>query len=135
MTPDPVMISPEATLRDASKKMASIGCGVLPVGTKDHIQGMITDRDIVIRAIAHGKDPAEEKVAKYVTKPAYDCHEEDTLEDAAQIMHDHKVGRLLVRDRRGNISGILSFGTVLRRDASPREIADVVRHSAGPVSS
>ncbi len=134
MTPDPVLVKPDATLQEAAKKMASIDCGVLPVGTKDDIQGIITDRDIVIRAIAHGKNPAHEKVAKYVTKQTYDCHEDDKIEEATRIMHERKVGRLLVRDKQGHISGILSFGCILRNDASPQEVADLIRHSAGPVS-
>ncbi len=134
MTPDPVLVKPDETLQEAAKKMATIDCGVLPVGTKNAIQGIITDRDIVIRAIAHGKNPANEKVAKYITKTTYDCHEDDNLEEAARIMHDRKVGRLLVRNKQGDISGILSFGCILRNDASPQEIAEIIRHSAGPVS-
>jgi CBS domain-containing protein len=134
MTPSPVIISPSATLQQAAKKMGEVGCGVLPVGTKDKLSGIITDRDIVIRAIASGKDPAHEKVSDYMTKEVHACNEIDTLEDAAEKMHRHKVSRLIVSDKEGKTTGILSFGCILRTDATPHELASVVKHAAGPVS-
>ena len=63
MAKDIVMISPDDTLQQAACKMQEADCGVLPVGTKDNIAGVITDRDIVIRAVCKGLDPASEKCA------------------------------------------------------------------------
>src|ERR1035437_2647557 len=91
MASNPVFIDPEATLKDAATKMSSVDCGVLPVGTKDNITGMITDRDIVIRAISKGKDPAKEKVKDYMTAKALFCKEKDTIKQAASLMKDGSV--------------------------------------------
>jgi len=134
MTPSPVLISPDATLEQAAKRMESVNCGILPVGTKSRLKGIITDRDIVVRAIAKGKDPAQEKVADYMTAEVYACNENDTLEAAAEKMHVHKISRLMVKNKEGKVTGILSFGYILRADASPRDLAAIVKHAAGPVS-
>jgi CBS domain-containing protein len=134
MTPHPVLINPGATLEQAAKKMETINCGALPVGSENKLSGMITDRDIVIRALAHGKNPAKEKVSSYMTDEVYACNENDSLEEAAGTMHKYKVSRLVVKNKEGKVTGILSFGNILRNEADPKEIAEVVKHSSGPVS-
>lgn len=134
MTAHPEMISPNATLRQAAEKMEAVSCGALPVGTENKLKGIITDRDIVIRALAQGKNPMTEKVSSYMTEQVFGCNENDTLEDAAEKMQQHKVSRLVVRNREGKVTGILSFGGILRSDANPKEIASVVKHACGPVS-
>lgn len=134
MTPHPELISPQATLQQAAKRMASVKCGALPVGTEHKLQGIITDRDIIIRAIARGKNPATEKIADYMTCPVFACNELDTLEAAAEKMHEHKISRLVVRNKEGRTVGVLSFGGILRNDANPHEIAGVVKHAGGPIS-
>jgi CBS domain-containing protein len=134
MTPHPEMISPAATLQQAAKRMKSVKCGALPVGTENKLKGIITDRDIVIRALAEGKNPAVEKVSDYMSAPVFACNEKDTLEDAAEKMHQHKVSRLVVRNHDGKVTGILSFGSVLRYDADPKEIAGTVKHACGPIA-
>lgn len=129
MTEDPVFVSMDDTLQKAAEKMEKNDCGFLPVGTKDNVEGVITDRDIVTRAIAKGKDPSKEKVKDYKTDLAYACNENDYLEDAADKMHDHKVSRLLVRNGQGKVVGILSFGGILRKNADADEVANVVKHA------
>lgn len=134
MTPHPELVSPNATLQQAAKRMASVRCGALPVGTESKLKGIITDRDIIVRAVAQGKNPATEKVGDYMSEPVFACNELDTLEAAAEKMHEHKVSRLVVRNREGRTVGILSFGSILRNDASPHEIASVIKHASGPVA-
>lgn len=129
MTSDPILITSESSLKEAAAKMKDVDCGVLPVGTKDKVEGIITDRDIVIRAIAKGKDPAKEKVKDYMTAKVYACNEDDYLEDAADKMREHKVSRLIVRNKQGKVAGILSFGGILRKNADADEVANVVKHA------
>ena len=90
MAPHPTLIAPDATLQQAAKRMEAVDCGALPVGTENKLVGIITDRDIVIRAIARGKIPAHEKVAGYMTPAVYTCRENDTLEDAAKKINVHQ---------------------------------------------
>ncbi len=129
MTQYPVFINADATLQEAAEKMKEIDCGVLPVGTPKQIEGVITDRDLVIRAMSKGKDPSKEKISAYITKHVYACNEEDLLEDAADKMRAHKISRLVVRNKQGDVTGVLSFGGILRKNADADEVANVVKHA------
>ncbi len=131
MEQNPEMISPDATLLEAAQKMKEINCGVLPVGMTEQAEGIITDRDIVIRAIANGDDPAIAIVRDYMTSDLYTCREDDTLKDAAAAMKKHNVSRLVVCNNDKRITGILSFGHALRSDADDREVADMVHLATG----
>ncbi|MCB2081685.1 MAG: CBS domain-containing protein [Rickettsiales bacterium] len=131
MTAHPTLISPDATLQEAAQKMEEVDCGILPVGKESKLEGMITDRDIVIRAISRGKNPAKEKVKDFMSRQVYSCKAHDTLIEAATQMNKHNVSRLIVKDDSGRVSGILSFGCILRKDASADEIVDVVEHARG----
>lgn len=129
MTAHPALISPQATLQEAAARMKDVDCGILPVGTKNTIEGVITDRDIMMRAIAEGVDPGLAVVKSYMTTQVYGCHENDTLEDAAEKMRAHKVGRLVVKDSGGKAVGVLSFGGILRKQANADEVAGIVKHA------
>ncbi len=135
MAPRPEIINPGATLEEACLKMKEVDCGVLPVGTSEHVEGMITDRDIVIRAIAAGVDPAIAIVRDYMTLSAHACKMQDDLKDAARTMNIHNVSRLLVQDESGNVVGILSFGHALRSDINNAAINDMVCCAVGRESA
>src|SRR5690349_20576609 len=100
-TENPVFVEPKANLREAAIKMHMINCGMLPVGDEDKVVGIITDRDIVIRALAKSKNPQTTTVSTCMTHEAFACNENDTLDDAAEKMRAHKVSRLLVKDHKG----------------------------------
>lgn len=131
MKKNPVIIPADTTLKDAAKKMKSVDCGILPVGTKDKIEGIITDRDIVIRGVAEGVDVESATVSQCMTSGICCCSEEDTLDEAAEQMRRHDVSRLLVKDNSGQICGILTFGSILRKDDSLAEIGKVVESAIG----
>src|SRR5688572_12909343 len=125
MTQNPAIISPESTLKEAAQKMEAVNCGILPVGSAGKPEGMITDRDIVIRAVAKGKDVNREKVKNFMTGGVWFCNAGDSAEKAAKLMRSHKVNRLLVKDEKGEISGIITFGRLLREDDSMQEIGTI----------
>ena len=126
MAANPELIHPDATLSDAAKKMAAVNCGVLPVGNDSQLAGIITDRDIVVRAIAKGKDPATEKVADYMTRGIHTCRENDSVTEAADVMKDAKVCRLVVMSPNNRVSGILTLGRILRKEPDTNHIAQIV---------
>jgi CBS domain-containing protein len=127
MTERPVVIGPDDSLQQAAEKMRETECGILPVGAHDKIEGVITDRDIVVRAVAKGKDVAKEKVRDYMTAKVCGCKANDTVQVAADAMHKHKVSRLVVQDDDGGgMVGIITFGSILRKDRNPAEVNDVV---------
>lgn len=129
MTAHPVLIAPNTTLKDASVRMRDIDCGVLPIGREDRVKGIITDRDIVVRALSHSKDADEEMVRDYMTTEIFDCNENDSLETAVNTMKKHKVGRLLVKNKAGKVTGIISFGDILWRGANAEEVAAIIEQA------
>ncbi len=131
MWPTPPMIPPDTTLQDAALKMEEMDTGVLPVGTDGKVDGIITDRDIVLRAVSKGKDPSSEKVADFMTRGIYSCRESDGIGDAASLMKKNKVSRLAVLNDKNRLSGILSFGHIFRNDVNAEEAADIVTRAAG----
>lgn len=131
MVKDPVFADPDDTLEDAAVEMKNVDCGALPVGNRSSVKGMITDRDIVIRAVAAGKDLAREKVRDHMTVMALFCKETDTIKQAAEIMKKNKISRLIVKNDSNKVSGILSFGCILRENANAAEVADVVISASG----
>jgi CBS domain-containing protein len=131
MESDMAQISPDATLEQAARKMKEVDCGFLPVGEGDMPEGIITDRDIVIRAVAEGRNPSETKVRDCMTANICCCGKEDTLEDAAGKMSENKVSRLLVKDGDGMVCGILTFGRLIRGNRDAEETSAVVEKATG----
>lgn len=130
MTEKPVFIDPDSTLEEAAKVMQFINCGALPVVLHRTLQGIITDRDIVTRAVAKGLKPKNEIVADFMTPQAYACNEDDTLKDAVEKMHALKVTRLVVLNHEGDVTGILSLGALLRQSATPGDVAGIAQRAA-----
>jgi predicted transcriptional regulator len=131
MTKNPVIIPAETSLVEAAKKMRSVDCGVLPVGSWNNLEGIITDRDIVVRAVAEGANINSAKVRDYMTKEVFYCNEEDTLAQMAEQMRKNGVSRLVVKDYEGNACGIVTFGCILRKNESLSEIGEVVENAVG----
>jgi CBS domain-containing protein len=107
--------NPNQTIRDAARLMAHIDAGVLPVGENDHLVGMITDRDIAIRAVGAGKSP-DTPIREIMSEDVKYCFEDDDLDEVAQNMADIKVRRLPVLDRDKRLVGILSLGDIALTD-------------------
>ena len=117
MSRDVQVASPQQSIRDAARMMAKIDAGVLPVGENDRLVGVITDRDIAIRAVAEGKAPTT-KVGDVMSHEVLYCFDDQDLEDIAQNMAEMKVRRLPVVNRDKRLVGIISIGDLaLREDA------------------
>ena len=110
MTPDVVIASPDDTLQHAAELMADIDAGILPVGEDDRLVGMLTDRDITVRAVAAGKSPTECKVRDVMSPDIKYIFEDETVEDAARNMSQLQVRRLPVLNRDKRLVGIVSLG-------------------------
>src|SRR5947199_10067957 len=111
MTRDVRVASPDETIRQAARTMASLDAGVLPVGENDHLIGMITDRDIAIRGIAKGKGP-KAKVRDVMTEDVKYCFDDQELDEVTHNMADIQVRRLPVLNRDKRLVGILSLGDI-----------------------
>lgn len=111
MSGDVQVASPEQTIQQAARLMASIDSGVLPVGENDKLVGMITDRDIAIRAVADGKGP-DTAVRDVMSREVKYCFADETVEAVSRNMGDQQIRRLPVVNRDKRLVGILSLGDV-----------------------
>lgn len=106
-------IAPQATLAEAAKKMASQDIGSLPVcADRSLVVGIITDRDITVRAVARGMDPNQTRVEDVMTRDVLSCSSDSEVEDACQLMEKRQVRRLLVTGDDDMPVGIVSLGDI-----------------------
>ena len=106
-------IAPHATLAEAAKKMASQDIGSLPVcAERRQVVGIITDRDITVRAVARGMDPNSTRVEEVMTRDVLSCSSEAEVEQACELMEKRQVRRLLVTGHDDTPVGIVSLGDI-----------------------
>jgi CBS domain-containing protein len=112
MTPNPEMLSVDASLMDAAEKMKDLNVGMMPVEKGSSVVGILTDRDIVVRGIAENRNPDQTKVSDIMSTDVVTCPADSSVEDAVQAMEQHKVRRLVITDRSGKPSGVVSLGDI-----------------------
>lgn len=95
MTTNPTWLPTTATIQEAAQKMQQINCGFIPVGQNDKLVGIVTDRDIALRAVGQNK-PASTPVTDVMTTKVLYCYETDTVDEVAKNMQDQQVRRLVV---------------------------------------
>jgi CBS domain-containing protein len=115
MTRDVRIANPGQSIRDVAKIMAEIDAGALPVGENDRLVGMITDRDIAIRAVALGKGP-DTPVRDVMSSEVKYCYEDEDLEHVADNMGELQVRRLPVVNREKRLVGIVALGDIARHE-------------------
>ena len=111
MTTEVEVVRPEETLRDAARAMADLDVGSLPVCDGRKLIGMITDRDITVRAVAEGKG-AETPVREVMTDEVIWCTDTDSIDEVLQQMSDAQIRRLPVVDRDRQLVGIIALGDI-----------------------
>jgi CBS-domain-containing membrane protein len=115
MTRDVQLVTPTQTIRDAARLMVELDAGSLPVQQDDRLVGMITDRDIAVRAVAQGKSP-DTLVREVMSDEVLYCFEDQEIGDVARNMGDVKVRRLPVVNRDKRLVGIISVTRRRRTD-------------------
>jgi CBS domain-containing protein len=111
MTPDVRFAGPGDTIQQAAQTMAETDCGILPVRDGDRLVGMLTDRDIAIRAVAQGRGP-DLKVKDVMSDEVLYCFEDEDVADVLRNMGDIKVRRLPVLNRDKRLVGIIALGDI-----------------------
>ena len=111
MTRGAECVRPTNSLQEAAQKMKSLDVGPLPVcGDNDRLVGMLTDRDITVRAVAEACDPRTTTVQDVMTPDVVYCFEDQDVQEAARLMKEHQVRRLVVLNRDRWLVGIISLG-------------------------
>lgn len=111
MTRTVEVIHPSDTLQNAAEKMRDHDIGFLPVYNGGELIGVLTDRDIVVRAMARGADPRTMLSWELITSPAIYCFDDQSVDDAMDLMHDHQIRRLVILNRTTKqLAGVVSLG-------------------------
>lgn len=127
MTRSPACCAEEALLPDVARMMVAHDCGEIPViDESGKLVGVITDRDIVCRTVAKGRNPLEVSVRECMTSPAVSSEESTTVHDCCELMEEHQIRRLPIVDATGRCCGIISQADIALH-APRRETAALVR--------
>lgn len=134
MTANPACCTPDTRIEDVARLMVQHDCGEIPVveaAGAGALLGVITDRDIVVRLIAEGRDARQAKVDGCMSQPVYSLRPDAQVSDAMELMQAHQVRRLPIVDERGAVRGMLSQADVARW-ASAEQTGDLVRDVSEP---
>jgi CBS domain-containing protein len=116
MTEEPEAVSPETTLAEVAQKMRDLDVGIIPVVENDQsrrLRGVVTDRDITIRATAEGKDARSTRVSEVMTSDVETVNKNDRVRDVLEVMRRERVKRVPVTDREGRLVGIIAEADLL----------------------
>src|SRR5205823_12963513 len=109
------VVRPDAALQRAANKMKSLDIGPLPVCDGDKIIGMLTDRDITVRATAEGRDPEQTRVREVMSKELITCLEDQDVKEAAELMQSKQIRRVPILNKDKRLVGMLSLGDLAHR--------------------
>lgn len=112
MTRNVEVVSSDASLKDAASKMKILDVGLIPVCDGDRLQGMLSDRDITIRATADGRDPKTTKVNEVMSTDLAYCLEEQEVEEAVSLMEARQIRRVPILDQDKRLVGIVSLADI-----------------------
>jgi CBS domain-containing protein len=136
MTANPSTVTPKDDIQKAARLMVECDCGALPVvGDDKKVTGMITDRDIVIRLVANGRNPLEAKVSDAMSSQIHTVRESDSIEQVFRTMRDHQVRRIPVVNDRDEVIGIIAQADMALETPSDKEVGETVEQISRPEES
>ena len=127
---DPV--DPAASVQDAATQMAEFDVGAVLVGTAEGLQGVLTDRDIILRVVVEGRSPAEVAVRDVMSPRLFSCREDDPVEAAFLEMRERQIRRMPVYDESGRATGIVTLGDLSKAVESPEQMKQALREISEP---
>ena len=133
MTSNPATCSPETPFQSVARTMEQQDCGAIPIITSagTGVVGIVTDRDIVIRAVAKGRNPLELTAEACMTSPCVTITDEADVAECVKLMEDHNVRRMPVVDGQGKLVGIVAQADIARHE-SRRETGELVKNLSEP---
>ncbi len=119
MSPNFKFMSPDSPVSEIAQQMRDMDCGFMPMAENDKMVGMVTDRDITIRAVAEGKNPADVQGRDIMTPKTYYCYDDQDVEEVCNNMGEIQVRRLPVVNRDKRLVGIVSMGDLAQVASRP----------------
>ena len=137
MTPAPTCAQPQHTVVEVAEMMEREDVGLVPVVDRDGAKliGVLTDRDIVIKVVAAGRDPRGTAVSEVMTTEPTACLEQDSIEAVMQRMATRQVRRIPIVDKNGAIVGIVAQADIATRLASPQATGEIVQAISEPATT
>jgi CBS domain-containing protein len=135
MTRDVQLVGPNDSLSDVAQKMKEEDTGALPICDGEKIQGMITDRDIVIRVLAEGKNLNDLKASDVMSKHVHYCLEDDDILEAAKLMQRKQVRRLVVLNEAHKLVGLVSLGDIAMHIGPGEVVGRTLKKISAPNSA
>ena len=132
MTKGAECVAPSTSLREAASKMKALDVGPLPVCEGDHLVGMITDRDITVRATAEALPPGLGQVRDVMTPDIVYCFEDQDVQEAAKLMKEHQIRRLVVLNPDKRLVGIVSLGDLAVETGDEKLVGQTLEHVSLP---
>lgn len=129
MTRSVESINPTATLTEAAARMRAMEVGMLAVQDGNEIVGVVTDRDLATRGVAQGLDSHRSSINELMTRDLVFCYDDQSVEDAAAIMADSGIRRLMVLDRSKRLQGIISLDDVARAAENPTLVGETLERT------
>lgn len=126
MTPTVERVPKDASIQEVAQKMKTIDVGTIPVYDGDRLVGMVTDRDIVLRLVAEGRDAASTPAHAVMTPDVVYCYEDQRVEDAAEVMEQQQIRRLIVLNRNKRLVGIVSLGDLATHRQSKKAAGEAL---------
>jgi CBS domain-containing protein len=126
MTANPVTVSEKDSIRDVARIMAREDTGVVPVVEGKKIIGLITDRDIVVRLVAEGKDLANSRAKEVMSKSVRSVKEDTPINEVLALMSNEKIRRVPVVNQNNELVGILSIGDIASRDRETGRVGKAI---------
>ena len=126
MTPEVERLPKDASIQAVAQKMKELDVGMIPVYDGDRLVGMVTDRDIALRVVAEGRDVASTPAHTVMTPEVIYCFEDQTVEEAAQVMEKHQIRRLIVLNRDKRLVGIVSLGDLATNRQGKKAAGDAL---------
>ena len=135
MTPGVEVIAPEASIYEAAEKMSHLDVGPLPVCDGERLVGMLTDRDITVRAVAAGRDPRMTHVRDIMTPDVVYGFEDQDVQDAVRLMEQYQIRRLPVLNRGQQLVGMVALGELAVHAGTRPVAAEVLEQVSEPGTS
>ncbi|MBD3160902.1 MAG: CBS domain-containing protein [Candidatus Eisenbacteria bacterium] len=126
MSEQVAFVRPDSTIRETASVLRDRDLGGVPVVEEKKIVGFVTDRDLVIRSLANGDDPEKSRTSDVMTTPIASVHEDQEVADAAKMMREARVRRLLVTDSDDKAVGVLALADLAHGGLPKETVAEVV---------
>ncbi len=138
MSAKPMSVVPATKVVDVARKMKELEVGAMPICEDGKLMGIVTDRDIVVRGLADGKDISQRAISDFMTTKPVCCQANQEIGDAVHLMEDKQIRRLPVMDTADHLVGMLTLGDVsthVSHELSGEAVQAVSRHKGGIAST